>query len=172
MDPLKSAWNAIPSEQTTNISIKNPVLKDIRRQLTIESISFAFFLTVYYNFFDGNNKSFGMNAILVISVSLLLLHNIAGYIITKNSVGGNNLKQSLTAYLQKLKRYAMLAIVSRALAFSGIMLFFMSNIHWTNPKYLGLATIIGILSIQLIALTKIWNNRINKITQVLSEYRN
>jgi hypothetical protein len=171
-DPLKAAWNAIPEEHTTNISIKNPVLNDIRRQLTIESIAYTIFLVVYYSGFDGNNKSFLMNAILVISVSLLLLHNMAGYIITKNNIPANNLKLSLSTYLRKIKRFALLAIASRALAFSGIMLFFMSNITWSTGKYFGLASIICILGIQIFSLRKIWSGRINKISAVLSEYTN
>jgi hypothetical protein len=171
-DPLKSAWNAIPEEHTTNISIKNPVLKDIRRQLTIESIAYTIFLIVYYNIFDGNNKSFLLNAILVISVSFILLHNISGYIITKNNVYATNLKQSLTTYLKRIKRFAVLAIVSRALAFSGIMLFFMANITWTSGKYYLLVLIIGLLGIQIFSLRKIWAGRINKIRRILAEYTN
>ena len=171
-DPLKAAWNAIPEEHTTNISIKNPVLNDIRRQLTIESIAYSIFLLIYYTGFDGNNKSLMMNAILVISVSLLLLHNISGYIITKNNIPANNLKQSLSTYLQKIKRFALLAIASRAIAFSGIMLFFMSNISWSTTKYLSLAAIICILGIQIFSLRKIWIARINKISRVLAEYTN
>jgi hypothetical protein len=172
MDPLKTAWNAIPEEHTTDIKVKHPVLKDIRRQLTIETISYSIFLVVYYDFFDGNNKSFTLNAVLVVSVLLLLLHNIAGYMITKNNVGSDNLKQSLTTYLEKLKRYAVLSVVSRVLAFSGIMLFFTANITWTSGKYYGLALIICLLGIQIFSLRKIWAGRINKIRRVLAEYTN
>ena len=171
-DPLKSAWNAIPEEHTTNISITNPVLKDIRRQLIIESIAYTIFLTVYYNFFDGNNKSFLLNAILVVSVSFILLHNISGYLISKDNVYATNLKQSLATYLRKIRRFALLAIVSRALAFCGIMVFFMANITWTSGKYFGLALIIGLLIIQIFSLRKIWAGRINKIRGVLAEYTN
>jgi hypothetical protein len=171
-DPLKAAWNAMPEEHTTNISIKNPVLNDIRRQLTIESIAYTIFLITYYSGFDGNNKSFRMNAVLVVSVSLLLLHNIAGYIITKNNIPANNLKQSLSTYLKKIKNFAVLAIISRALAFSGIMLFFMSDITWNTTKYVSLTCIICILGIQIFSLRKIWTGRINKISSILTEYTN
>lgn len=172
MDSLKAAWNQIPEEHTTDIKIKNPVLKDIRRQLTIESIAYSLFLIVYYNAFDGDKKPFALNMILVVSVLLLLLHNISGYLLVKNNVNTGDLKQSLTKYLQKMKTYAAVAIAARALAFSGIMLFFMANITWTTGKYYGLAVVAGLLCFQVFALSKIWSGRINKIRGVLSEYVN
>lgn len=171
-DPLKSAWNAGTEQQISNISIKNPVLKDIRRQLTIESIAYTIFLVVYYTGFDGDQKPLVLNMILVVSVMLLLLHNISGYIITKNNVGSGSLKQSLSSYLKKIKNYAVLSIASRALAFSGIMLFFMANITWTTAKYYGLALVIALLCFQVFSLRMIWAGRINKIKGVLSEYGN
>lgn len=171
-DPLKSAWNAIPEAHITNIKVKHPALKDIRRQLTIESTLYTIFLMVYYDFFDGDKKPFILNMILVVSVLLLLLHNISGYIITKNNVGNNNLKESLTTYLKKIQQFAIVAVVSRALAFSGIMLFFIANITWTSGKYYGLAVIIGLLCFQIFSLRKIWAGRINKIRRVLAEYTN
>jgi hypothetical protein len=171
-DPLKLAWNADPEEQTSNIKIKNPVLKDIRRQLTIESIIYTVFLIAYYDGFDGDKKPFILNLLLVVSVLLLLMHNIAGYIITKNNVGNGNLKESLSTYLSKIKTYAAVSIASRALAFSGIILFFMANITWTTGKYYGLALIIGLLCFQVFSLRKIWAGRINKIRMALAEYTN
>lgn len=172
MDPLKAAWNAIPEQNSSNISIKNPVLKDIRRQLTIESIAYTIFLVGYYTGFDGDKKPLIFNIILIISVLLLLLHNFSGYIITKNKVGTGNLKESLGAYLKTIQTYALVAIISRALAFSGIMLFFMANISWTTTKYYGLAVIIALLCFQVFSLRKIWARRINKIRGLLSEYAN
>ncbi|SFD61258.1 hypothetical protein SAMN05518672_102617 [Chitinophaga sp. CF118] len=171
-DPLKSAWNTAGAEYRSEITIKNPVLRDIRRQLTIETICYSIFLLVYYDFFDGRNKSFLLNMTLIISVVFLLLHNITGYFSTKNNVGNGNLKQSLTVYLEKLQRYAVIAVVSRALAFAGIMLFFLANITWTSGKYYGLAVIICLLGIQVFSLWKIWAGRINKIRGVLREYTN
>ncbi|SEW36591.1 hypothetical protein SAMN05428988_4520 [Chitinophaga sp. YR573] len=169
MDSLKSAWNNAGTEQTDIKIVRPPVLKNIRRQLTIETICYVAFLLVYYNFFDGDKKSFFLNVILVVSVSLLLLHNVAGYMITNNPVFGNNLKQSLTVYLEKLKRYAVIAVASRAIAFSGIMLFFMGNIRWTTGKYYALAFIICLLGIQIFSLWRIWAGRIKKIKGVLVE---
>jgi hypothetical protein len=169
MDPLKSAWNNAATDETDIKIVRPPVLKSIRRQLTIETICYTIFLLVYYNFFDGDKKSFFLNSILVISVSLLLLHNVAGYMITNNPVGSNNLKESLTIYLEKLKRYAVIAVASRAIAFSGIMLFFMGNIRWTSAKYYALVFIICLLGIQIYSLGRIWAGRIRKIKGVLFE---
>jgi hypothetical protein len=169
MDALKSAWNNTNTEQTNIKTSRPPVLKSIRRQLTIETICYTIFLFVYYDFFDGDKKSFFLNAILVVSVSLLLLHNVAGYMITDNPVSGSNLKQSLITYLEKLKRYAVVAVASRAIAFSGIMLFLISNIRWTSVKYYALAFIICLLGVQIFSLWRIWAGRIKKIQGILYE---
>jgi hypothetical protein len=169
MDTLKSAWQSAGNGPRDIKIVRPPVLKDIRRQLTIETICYCFFLVVYYNFFDGEKHSFLQHFILVGSVSLLLLHNISGYMITNHPVQGEDLKQSLSLYLSRLKRYALLSVASRAVAFSGIMLFFMWDIRWTASKYYGLVLIICLLGLQVFSLGKIWAGRIRKIRGILYE---
>ena len=87
---LKQVWDTveIPVKSTDDIKLmlsenNHPVLKKIRKQLTIEIIGWSVFLICYYSMFDGDHKPIWINIILVVSVLLPLIHNLLGYRLAK-----------------------------------------------------------------------------------------
>ncbi|CAL1516346.1 hypothetical protein [Chitinophaga sp. MM2321] len=178
-DPLKSAWDSAttPSRELTALQAivdkkSYPVLKDIKTQLTIESISYVVFLLVYYDFFDGDTKPLYANILLVASFSFMLLHNLAGYIVAKRPAAGSDLIQSLKVQLSRLKQYATVSVTSRGLGFAGMIAFFLINIRWTTGTYWTLAAVVLILGVQLFLLRRIWTRRIQKISNTVAELGN
>ena len=178
MDPLKAAWDNTPTPSRSTADIEamavkqtSPVIKQIRKQLVIESIGYALFLVVYYDFFDGDKKPFYLNALLVVSVLFMLVYNVAGYMLAKHPAIGDNLLQTMQQQLRQLKRYAAVAVTSRILAFAGIFAFFLANIHWNNHKYLAIALIVLVIILQQFFLRKIWTGRINRFSNTIAELR-
>ena len=88
-DALKSAWQSMDANRKTNTELStmmressHPVLKQIRKQLILETIAFTALLFVYYDFFDGDRKPFYANMLLVMAMLFVIAHNIMGYILT------------------------------------------------------------------------------------------
>ncbi|KAA2240879.1 hypothetical protein F0L74_32635 [Chitinophaga agrisoli] len=177
-DPLKSAWQQATGEsgnkQAGDLRAmagkrSYPVLKGIRRQLTIECLGYAAFLLVYYDFFDGDKRPFFLNALLVAAVAFMLLHNAAGYWVIKDPLQAGSLQQSLQTYLQKLRQYAAVSITSRLLGIAALLIFFMASIHWTSTKYWILAGGLLVLALQLLLLYRIWAGRIKQLGGIVAE---
>lgn len=171
-DPLQSAWQQIPAETTNSKAIKSmiqtgnhPVLKGIRRQLIIETAAFAALLVVYYDIFDGDRKPFIANVLLVAGLVLSIVHNLIGYRLTGSRLQGDTLIASVQKQLAKLKRYAVLSVLSRGLAGVCLLLFFSMAITYTTSKYWILAGIVLFFAIQLFVLYRLWTRRIGKLQQ-------
>lgn len=174
-DTLKSAWQGITTNRKTNMELNSmmresghPVLKRIRKQLILETLSFTVLLFVYYDFFDGDRKPFYANVLLVTAILFVLLHNIVGYVLTKHPVKGNSIKQSLENQLLKLKAYAAVSVASRVLTVACLLLFFTSVITFTTDKYWMLAAIILLLVIQIALLSGIWMKRIGQLRSTIN----
>lgn len=175
MDPLKSAWDSTPtpSRNTTDITAivnkqASPVMRGIRKQLIIELLGYTAFLLVYYDFFDGDKKPFYLNALLIISVLLLLAHNVVGYTLAKNPVVANSLLKTMQQQLQRLKRYALVSVSSSVLAFAGIFAFFLAGIHWNNSKYAAVGVIVIMMILQQFSLRRIWAGRIKRLSDTIA----
>lgn len=178
MDPLKTAWDNTPTPSKTTADIQamvvkqtSPVIKEIRKQLIIEALGYAAFLIVYYDFFDGDKKPFYLNALLVISLLFLLTYNVTGYMLAKHSAMGDNLLQRMQKQLQQLKRYAAVALISKALALAGIFAFFLGNTHWNSHKYIAMAVIVLSVMVQHFILRRIWAGRIIRFSNTIAELK-
>jgi len=175
LDELKSNWNKleIPAKTTAEMQWmlkenKHPVLKGIRKQLTIEIIVWSAFLLCYYTMFDGHRKPALINTILVTSVLFSLIHNFTGYRFAKYLVNGTTIKASLEYYLSKLKIYAMVSIVSRLLFMAGLLLFFTYKLSFTASRYMLLVGVVLVFLVQLAILYRIWAKRLTTLRTALS----
>ena len=149
----------------------HPVLKNIKKQLIFESIIWVFLLVVYYDFFDGQLKSILWNGLLIGSILLLLIHNILGYILVKNPIFGENIKESLQKYLSKIKKYSFISIASRVFAITIFLGFLTSNAEWQlNKALLFIGMFLLTISSQIYFLRNVWNKRIKLIENTLSKF--
>lgn len=174
IDDLKSDWNAVKPILKTDEEMlsllqenKHPVLKSIRKQIVIEVTACFLFLLAYYSMFDGARKPLWINLILVISLILPIGHGLYGYYYNKYLTNGSDIKTALEQLYDRLKNYALIAIIARVGFVSGLLLFFCYNIHFTTTKYFLLAFILLIFSIQLFILYQIWVKRLNTLKSVI-----
>lgn len=170
LDALKSTWNKVDSPIKTPEEIQqmlrennHPVLKGIRKQLWIEIMGWSAFLLIYYTMFDGDQKPFFVNILLVVSVLFALVHNLTGYELAKHLSFGTSVKASLQHYLSKVKTYARISIASRVLLVAGFLLFFTYNISFSLTKYISMALVLVAFIIQLIVLFRMWQSRLKKL---------
>ncbi|ULT25214.1 hypothetical protein KUH03_41430 [Sphingobacterium sp. E70] len=139
---------------------RHPVLKNIRKQLTIEIIGWCIFLTCYYTMFDGDRKPVWINILLVFSILLPIIHNLMGYRFAKYLVQGSNIQESLKNYLAKVKRYAAISIISKQLFLIGLLLFFTYGLSFNTNKSISLVIIGLLFIIQLLLTFRIWAKRL------------
>lgn len=144
----------------------NPVLKGIKIQMLIETVAFSLFIALYYDFFDGHLKSPLWNFLLIVSVILILVHNILSYQIINNPIQGDNVLKSLENYLKQIRKYSMISIATRALAFMMIMGYFISTLDLGKGD-LGIVGIILLIFFgQVYLLKKVWTKREKKVASM------
>ncbi|AUP79880.1 hypothetical protein [Flavivirga eckloniae] len=172
LDNLKSEYQNTDSNDSKSAnelskmrcSGSHPVLKGIKKQLIFESVLWTLILIVFYDFFDGHLRVFYWNVLLILSIVLVLLHNVLGFIVVKTPINDTSIKKSLKKYLSKIKRYSIASIVSRVLAVTIFMGFLTSNVVWnTHKHWVSLVIFITMIITQVYFLNKVWNKRIKKI---------
>ena len=177
LDDLKSSWNSAISQPKTENELglmlkenRHPVLKRIRKQITIETAGWLVLLLSYYSMFDGADKPLIANAILVIAVLAALLHNLTGYSFSKNLIGHGDIKTTLQAYLKKIRIYATLSITLRAMFVAGLLVFFCWNVTIDSRRYALLGAGLILLLIQLFVLGKVWTTRLKVLSNTLNTF--
>ena len=177
MEELRSDWKNSSTSYKTTGEIKaiimgnnHPVLKKIRKQLVFEIIGWTVFLCCYYSMFDGHEKPFGINLILVLSVLASVVHNVSGYSFAGHLSEGSDLKTSLSNYFSKAKRFAVLSVMFRVVFSAGLLTFLCYNIHFDTFRYQMLGVILLILIAQLSYLYFLWVRRIERLKQSIGEF--
>ncbi len=176
LDDLKSSFSHQEVEPHSLANLGNmldpgqhPSLKGIRRQLILESLAWTLFLAFYHDFFDGQQKPFVWNLLLILAVAGLLVHNLLGYRITSRPIQGKDLRSSLGHYLSKIRRYAWVSIGARVLAILILFGFFLSSVDFEARHYVGVAGIAGLLLVQGFLLWRVWKRRIEVIEEQVGQ---
>ncbi|MEO6284077.1 MAG: hypothetical protein ABIN80_03125 [Dyadobacter sp.] len=149
IDDLKSGWQNAGG-QTHNekelemmIKIQNhPSLKKIRLKLIIEAILLTILLFVYYDGFDGAEKPFYVNALLVASAVMYVTNNLLGFFLIKNPIHAANIKLALARQVATLKKISAFSMLSSVIYGASLLLFLTSEIVFTQRKYIILAGLI------------------------------
>ena len=174
-DELKSAWKGIAPPAKTKEEIKlmlqenrHPVLKGIRKQLTIELLGWSAFLLCYYTMFDGATRPLSVNAILVTALVISIAHTLYGYALVKYPGNGAALTASLEKHISRIKLYAIGSLISRMCYAAGLLLFFTYSLEFTTAKYYSLAAIILVFFVQLAFLYRIWAKRLKGLSETFA----
>lgn len=177
IDNLKKTWKNTGTTNLNTESMRNmiraknhPVLKGIRKQLIFETLIWIIFLFSYYDMFDGDQKPFYANMLLITAVILLIIHNLIGFLSQQKLIKGMNLKQSLEAYLSSIRVFRIFSIATRVTALICLLLFFTSIISFNSFRYGILAALMMLIPIQAFILNRIWNRRINQLKKLLKEF--
>jgi hypothetical protein len=178
LNELKSNWQRSGSQRKALSDLQrmtklnqHPQLKRIRIKLFVEALALFTFLAIYYTAFDGDQKSFIMNSLLITVVCLYLTCDVAGYLLIKNPIKANNLVSSVDKLLRNLKILRAFSIVVSALFGAIVILFLTSEIIFTPKKYLILAGMIATLILSLAFLVKSWNARVSNLEKAAGDFR-
>lgn len=172
LENLKTQLSSASTSQLSKATLlemmktsSHPALKRIRMQVILESVAWTLFLAMYYNFFDGHEKSIIWNIALVAAILLLLIHNLLIYKVTDHPINGENIKDSLRGYSQRLKQYSIISVTTRVVAIVILIGFFLSSIEIFEQRHF--IAMIGagvIIIIQAFILWRIWQKRIKSIS--------
>jgi len=174
---LKSAWQNVNSSVKSETELQkmtkianHPSLKKIRTKLIAELIGLTLFPLVYYDWFDGDQKSLYVNLLLVISLMLYILNDVIGYISIVKPIAANNLKISIQNYLARIKRLSIFSLIISFLYGFSLIAFFTSAIDFTSEKQLVLVGIIFFLLSMIYFSFRLWTKWIKSLSKQIKEF--
>ena len=175
LNDLKSGWQnaggTLKSENELFRMTKNhPSTKKIKFKLIAETIGLTFFLLVYYDWFDGDKKSFFVNALLVSSLLLYILNDVMGYLSIEKPVMGLNLKLSIQNYSKRIKQLATCSVIVSVLYSISFLFFFTSVIEFTREKSLMLLFLVIVLVQMMFFSFRIWSRWIKNLEKQLEDF--
>lgn len=179
INEMKANWQKSGQKEKNQVELQkmmrignHPVLKRIRIKIGIEVVLLLAFLMVYQDIFDGGNKSFLSNFLLVGSAILFIIADITGYFLLKNPIQDSAILKSLKKLLFRL-RYSAYASVVTSLFFNlALIFFFVSGIELTTKKLLILTGIFLSLLVFMILSALVWRQRIAQINKEVSDFEN
>ena len=178
INDLKSDWQNAGSDYIDEQNLKlmtkvnqHPALKRLRLELLFYTIILTAFLAVYYDAFDGNNKPFWVNFLLVSSLLLYLINNLVGYFLIKNPVRANNIFSSVQKQVFILKRLSLTTLVASVLYSITFIAFFTVTVELNQKKYILLAVMILIFVTTRYFAFKNWLERVDHFSQLLSDFK-
>ena len=177
LNELKSGWQNAGGNYRTEADLErmtklnqHPTLKRIRTKLIIETILLSFFLVVYYDWFDGDQKPLYANLLLFTGALLYILNDVIGYISLAKPVMKENLRSSVQHLLSKVKRLSMLSLVVSFLYSVCLLTFFLSVITFTKEKsFILLGMILVLVQVTHISY-KVWRNWILKLELQVNDF--
>lgn len=176
LDELRNDWKAIHSSEIELSQLKNmlnekshPVLSGARKQLMIELLGWLAFLVLCFTGLDAQQKPLLTNMILVTSIIMPALFNVYGHQLTKDLIAGPDIRSSMLSRIMLLRRFVTGTVVFRLMLIAGVGYFLISTIHLNERKLILLGATSLILIFQLYLLVRIWNKRITKLTDTLTQ---
>ncbi|MEC5142063.1 hypothetical protein [Chitinophaga sp. 212800010-3] len=173
MDPLKQLWDSVPVPGKPENQLRqiiqqhaSPVLKGIRKQLIFETVCYALFLTVYYDFFDGDKRPWVLNLLLVAAVICQLAGNVTGYILAGSRAGNDSLLATMRRKIIQIRKYAVAVITLRTLAIAALSTFLLSGIQWNNTRYMSLGAIVLAVIVFDYLHWRVWAQRLARLQGV------
>ena len=177
LDKLKSTWDqSSTGEKNQNellimTKVENhPTIKKMKLKFFIEALLLIVFMAVYYDGFDGGTKPLWANLLLIGATSLYIFVRFIGWIILRNPINGDNLKQSLLNFQSKLKQITIAIVLTSFLFGCAVIFFFSSSIDFTKGKYASIACMLLSLFLLVYLSSRNWSKRISKIKTNLKEF--
>lgn len=174
LDDLKSEWGQIGGEgkSLTNLEAMTKAshpLRAIRLRLVIEGACLLFFLIVYYDWFDGHQKSWEVNVLLVMAVLFNLGNGTLGYFSLRLPKPGMPVKTSLTTYLARVRRLSFYSKIASIGFLISVLGFYLSVVEFTPQKYFALVALFLGLMAATYFTHQFWKNRVSSLQQVVNE---
>lgn len=164
----------MPAEMTSPAALRvmlhrHPARREMRRQMLVEIVLLMIFLWVYYDFFDGDRRPWGVNALMVAAVGLVIVHNVVGYVFSRRAMRGDHLQEMVRQHVAAMRRFAVASVLMRVGMTVCVLVFLSYGIIWDTWKVWVLAGIVLVAAAQLAWLGMIWRRRIRAIGQALED---
>lgn len=176
IDNLKVEWGNIGSNQKSPKELlmmtkinNHPNIKRMKIRFMIEAVALIAFIVLYYDAFDGTSKPLWANILLIGAASVYIITRFSGWLLLRNPVKENNLKQSLQLFQKNLKRKVISIILTSFLFGTAVIIFFTSVIDFTKGKYIVLFFMVLIFICLIYLSIRNWIKKIKIINKTLEE---
>jgi hypothetical protein len=174
LNDLKSEWGNVGGQGKSKADLEvmtkaSKPIKKIRLRLLIEGTCLLLFLVVYYDWFDGHEKSWEVNALLVIGVLFNLGNDILGYFALRMSSQTGSVKESLNTYLGRVRRLSFFSKIASAGFLISVLAFYLSVVEFTREKYPILVVLFLILFATGYFTHQFWKTRISSLQNAVNE---
>lgn len=171
---LKSQWGNVGGQEKSQADLEvmtkaSKPIRKIRLRLLIEGTCLLLFLVVYYDWFDGHEKSWEVNALLVAGVLFNLGNDILGYFALRMSPGTASVKESLRVYLGRVRRLSFFSKIASAGFLISVLTFYLSIVEFTREKYLILVMLFLILAATGYFTQQFWSRRLKSLQNAVKE---
>lgn len=176
LDKLKADWQ---NQSTANLSLeemqelvrsgKHPGLVRSRKVLLIESAAWAAFLLLFYDAFDGHEKPWWLNALLIFAFLVLLAHHLMGIWLLGQRKVNESLASSMAVYRGQLQQFIRLNFIGRLLAMATLLLFFLYGLEWNTKRLLISVGFLVVMFVQFYMLRRFWQERLASLDQYYLE---
>ena len=176
LNDLRSEWKKAGKTGKTEASLvkmtrwrNHPEIRKVKSKFIIEIGFLILFLVVYYDWFDGDQKPFYANLLLVTGCSLYLLNDLLGYCFLLQSSRGSSVTDAMESKLRNINRLSVFSILISFFYAICLLLFFLSTIHWSVDKYFLLAASFVFLFMATWISYRFWERRLAGIKSALKE---
>jgi hypothetical protein len=144
-----------------------PAVRRIRARLLVESACFLFVLVVYYDWFDGAQKPFYANVLLVVALLSVIAKDVTGYIHLLRPAVKSDIRASLSHLLSRTERLARWSLVLSGAYGLALIIYFTSVIHFTREKGFILTGVLIILTQLILWSHRIWRKTVKNLRKQL-----
>ncbi|NMM48501.1 hypothetical protein [Marinigracilibium pacificum] len=179
MDELQELWQGSEHDQNSKfnkeaffnmIKLKShPELMRIRIKMIVEIVSMLLLLAIYFDAFDGAERPFWLNILFVISIIFYVLSDVNALVQLSNPIRGNNLLLSLSSFKKVLYLNRNLNLISSFIFSIMLWLYFMFVVDFDNLKVIMASGMVITFIVLMYLSFKLWNNRIKKIEESITD---
>lgn len=172
LDKLKADWQ---NQAASNLSLeqmqelvrsgKHPGLVRSRKVLLIESVAWTAFLLLFYDAFDGHEKPWWLNALLIFAFLLLLAHHLLGIRLLSQPKVNESLASSMAVYRGQLQQFIRLNLIGRLFAMATLFLFLLYGVEWNTKRYIISIGFLVVMFVQFYLLRRFWQERLGSLDQ-------
>lgn len=174
---IQTNWKQVDSSQKSQADLQlmtclkhHPQFKRMRIKFAIEIVLFFFFLSIYYDWFDGHTKPLWAHVLLVGTTAFMILIDITGWVVLRHPIRGDDLKNSLGNFLDRLKQIRVFSLMVSVIHTLSVLLYFGSSATMTPAKYIGLGAVLLFLALATTVSARNWTYKIGRIEETIQEF--
>ncbi len=177
LDQYKSQWQNSGKDAARNTQQlqemlqlqQNRHLRRFRLKLIIESVVLLAFLLIFRDAFDGQEKPWLLNAILIVAILAVIGHNTLTYRAIHLGLQGNDLRQSLRDLSQRFSQHAWAGSLLMTLFHLSWISFIVYQLPLTGLRMVVIVVLLAIIAGAGRLTFRTWNQQARQMQEQLEK---